>query len=551
MATVRSGIELKDLGINNSIKNITNKNQKQVITKSNIPELIELIISSNKEYFNLKDNSIYLTNIIQIYKYKTKLLLDDVTGTILHLRNVFKSQNNLTSITTSSDLTGNSINISNNQNLNIHSKDDVTSKRIISDINNIISLNNGDINKYLSTKTTLKSQQKKNNLIQDALDATSLFQYGDLDDLALDDDIEVGRGKKDKRTSLLNYERYDNNTQSSSNASMSLDDVEFGRNESFLNKADVSGISSLNDDLAINEPQQDEDPFGFHQDMDQDDDILNNQGDDELDDGDFSLEQPRIMSEPENFVEFDDMDLNINTPPDSPVSKQSRKKVQFGIPNNRFIKNYNLQVVTPDRAVEVPKRVYLQALKRPFNVQNEDNSSGRVNKRLLEQIYNYNDIQTMSLIDLRQLKKTKTSNVNTSIVQSDDENAGDLSLQFDNLEEPEDFENDTNDFNLMDHGSINESLDLGDNQTEKTSNTQSSYLTSATPSMRIQREKDHIQQEMILAKTTSEKKDFVDIFDAKGLSKSEVSQLFLQVLNLTTEDKILVEQVGANIYISK
>ncbi len=33
----------------------------------------------------------------------------------------------------------------------------------------------------------------------------------------------------------------------------------------------------------------------------------------------------------------------------------------------------------------------------------------------------------MSLIDLRQLKKTKTSNVNTSIVQSDDENAGDLS----------------------------------------------------------------------------------------------------------------------------
>lgn len=551
MATVRSGIELKDLGINNSIKNITNKNQKQVITKSNIPELIELIISSNKEYFNLKDNSIYLTNIIQIYKYKTKLLLDDVTGTILHLRNVFKSQNNLTSITTSSDLTGNSINISNNQNLNIHSKDDVTSKRIISDINNIISLNNGDINKYLSTKTTLKSQQKKNNLIQDALDATSLFQYGDLDDLALDDDIEVGRGKKDKRTSLLNYERYDNNTQSSSNASMSLDDVEFGRNESFLNKADVSGISSLNDDLAINEPQQDEDPFGFHQDMDQDDDILNNQGDDELDDGDFSLEQPRIMSEPENIVEFDDMDLNINTPPDSPVSKQSRKKVQFGIPNNRFIKNYNLQVVTPDRAVEVPKRVYLQALKRPFNVQNEDNSSGRVNKRLLEQIYNYNDIQTMSLIDLRQLKKTKTSNVNTSIVQSDDENAGDLSLQFDNLEEPEDFENDTNDFNLMDHGSINESLDLGDNQTEKTSNTQSSYLTSATPSMRIQREKDHIQQEMILAKTTSEKKDFVDIFDAKGLSKSEVSQLFLQVLNLTTEDKILVEQVGANIYISK
>lgn len=551
MATVRSGIELKDLGINNSIKNITNKNQKQVITKSNIPELIELIISSNKEYFNLKDNSIYLTNIIQIYKYKTKLLLDDVTGTILHLRNVFKSQNNLTSITTSSDLTGNSINISNNQNLNIHSKDDVTSKRIISDINNIISLNNGDINKYLSTKTTLKSQQKKNNLIQDALDATSLFQYGDLDDLALDDDIEVGRGKKDKRTSLLNYERYDNNTQSSSNASMSLDDVEFGRNESFLNKADVSGISSLNDDLAINEPQQDEDPFGFHQDMDQDDDILNNQGDDELDDGDFSLEQPRIMSEPENIVEFDDMDLNINTPPDSPVSKQSRKKVQFGIPNNRFIKNYNLQVVTPDRAVEVPKRVYLQALKRPFNVQNEDNLSGRVNKRLLEQIYNYNDIQTMSLIDLRQLKKTKTSNVNTSIVQSDDENAGDLSLQFDNLEEPEDFGNDTNDFNLMDHGSINESLDLGDNQTEKTSNTQSSYLTSATPSMRIQREKDHIQQEMILAKTTSEKKDFVDIFDAKGLSKSEVSQLFLQVLNLTTEDKILVEQVGANIYISK
>lgn len=551
MATVRSGIELKDLGINNSIKNITNKNQKQVITKSNIPELIELIISSNKEYFNLKDNSIYLTNIIQIYKYKTKLLLDDVTGTILHLRNVFKSQNNLTSITTSSDLTGNSINISNNQNLNIHSKDDVTSKRIISDINNIISLNNGDINKYLSTKTTLKSQQKKNNLIQDALDATSLFQYGDLDDLALDDDIEVGRGKKDKRTSLLNYERYDNNTQSSSNASMSLDDVEFGRNESFLNKADVSGISSLNDDLAINEPQQDEDPFGFHQDMDQDDDILNNQGDDELDDGDFSLEQPRIMSEPENIVEFDDMDLNINTPPDSPVSKQSRKKVQFGIPNNRFIKNYNLQVVTPDRAVEVPKRVYLQALKRPFNVQNEDNSSGRVNKRLLEQIYNYNDIQTMSLIDLRQLKKTKTSNVNTSIVQSDDENAGDLSLQFDNFEEPEDFGNDTNDFNLMDHGSINESLNLGDNQTEKTSNTQSSYLTSATPSMRIQREKDHIQQEMILAKTTSEKKDFVDIFDAKGLSKSEVSQLFLQVLNLTTEDKILVEQVGANIYISK
>lgn len=551
MATVRSGIELKDLGINNSIKNITNKNQKQVITKSNIPELIELIISSNKEYFNLKDNSIYLTNIIQIYKYKTKLLLDDVTGTILHLRNVFKSQNNLTSITTSSDLTGNSINISNNQNLNIHSKDDVTSKRIISDINNIISLNNGDINKYLSTKTTLKSQQKKNNLIQDALDATSLFQYGDLDDLALDDDIEVGRGKKDKRTSLLNYERYDNNTQSSSNASMSLDDVEFGRNESFLNKADVSGISSLNDDLAINEPQQDEDPFGFHQDMDQDDDILNNQGDDELDDGDFSLEQPRIMSEPENIVEFDDMDLNINTPPDSPVSKQSKKKVQFGISNNRFIKNYNLQVVTPDRAVEVPKRVYLQALKRPFNVQNEDNSSGRVNKRLLEQIYNYNDIQTMSLIDLRQLKKTKTSNVNTSIVQSDDENAGDLSLQFDNLEEPEDFGNDTNDFNLMDHGSINESLDLGDNQTEKTSNTQSSYLTSATPSMRIQREKDHIQQEMILAKTTSEKKDFVDIFDAKGLSKSEVSQLFLQVLNLTTEDKILVEQVGANIYISK
>ena len=257
------------------------------------------------------------------------------------------------------------------------------------------------------------------------------------------------------------------------------------------------------------------------------------------------------MSEPENFVEFDDMDLNINTPPDSPVSKQSRKKVQFGIPNNRFIKNYNLQVVTPDRAVEVPKRVYLQALKRPFNVQNEDNSSGRVNKRLLEQIYNYNDIQTLSLIDLRQLKKTKTSNVNTSIVQSDDENAGDLSLQFDNLEEPEDFGNDTNDFNLMDHGSINESLDLGDNQTEKTSNTQSSYLTSATPSMRIQREKDHIQQEMILAKTTSEKTDFVDIFDAKGLSKSEVSQLFLQVLNLTTEDKILVEQVGANIYISK
>ena len=78
MSTVSTGIDLKDLGVTNSIKNITNKNQKQIITKSNIPELIELIISSNKEYFNLKDNSIYLTNIIQIYKFKTKLLLDDV-----------------------------------------------------------------------------------------------------------------------------------------------------------------------------------------------------------------------------------------------------------------------------------------------------------------------------------------------------------------------------------------------------------------------------------------------------------------------------------------
>lgn len=553
MTTVSTGIDLKDLGVTNSIKNITNKNQKQIISKSNIPELIELIISSNKEYFNLKDNSIYLTNIIQIYKYKTKLLLDDVTGTILHLRNVFKSQNNLTSFTTSADINANSISISNTQNLNIHSKDEATSKRIISDINNIISLNKGDINKFLSTKTTLKSKQKKNILVPDMLDATNLFQYGDLDDL--DEEIEVGRGKKDKRTSLLNYERYDNNTQSSTNVSMSLDDVEFGRNESFLNKADVSGISSLNEDLNMNESNQGEDPFGFHQGMDVDDDILNNHGDDELDDGDYSLEQPRIMSEPENGVEFDDMDLNINTPPESPVSKQNRKKVQFGIPQNRFIKNYNLQVVTADRTVELPKRVYIQAMKKGVNheVNDEQNNTNRVNKRILEQIYAFNDIQTMSLIDLRQLKKTKLSNANTSIVQSDDENAGDLSLQFDNVEEsevepPQDM---NEDFNLMDHGSMNESINLGDNQTEKTSNSQSSYLTSATPSMRIQREKDHIQQEMILAKTSEEKNDFVDMFNTKSLTKSEVSQLFLQVLNLTTEDKIMVEQVGTNIYISK
>ncbi|CAI8507264.1 unnamed protein product [Hanseniaspora opuntiae] len=92
------------------------------------------------------------------------------------------------------------------------------------------------------------------------------------------------------------------------------------------------------------------------------DDILNDHGDDELDDGDYSLEQPRVMSEPELGIELDDMDLNINTPPQSPRGKG--KKVQFGIPNNKFMKNYNLQVVVPDRSVEVPKRVYLQAMKK-------------------------------------------------------------------------------------------------------------------------------------------------------------------------------------------
>lgn len=539
MTTVRSGIELKDLGINDGIKNISNKTQRQVITKSNIPELIELVISTNKDYFNLKDNSIYLTNIIQIYKYKTKLLLDDVTGTILHLRNVFKGQ--LTSISTSSTLNDNSISIFKDQGLTIEGKDNVTSKRIVSDINNIISLNNGDINKYLSTRTTLKSHQKKNNLVGDVLDATSLFQYDDLD---LVDEVEFGRSKKDKRTSLLNYERYDNNTQASSNVSMSLDDIELGRNESLLDRADVSLNSSMNDALALND--QHTDPFGFHDEMEHDD-ILNDQGDDELDDGDYSLEQPRVMSEPELGIELDDMDLNINTPPQSPRGKG--KKVQFGIPNNKFMKNYNLQVVVPDRSVEVPKRVYLQAMKKSFEVNNnQEASNGRVNKRVLEQIYNFNDLQTLSLIDLRQLKKAKGNQVNTSIVQSDEENAGDLSLQFDNIEEPEEVAELEDNFNLMDHGSMNESINL-EVQTEN--NSQSSYLTSTTPGMRLQREKDHIQQEMILAKTDSSKQEFKELFDTNKLNKAEVSQLFLQVLNLTTEDKIVVEQVGSSIYISK
>ncbi|KAL6935581.1 hypothetical protein ACO0R3_000632 [Hanseniaspora guilliermondii] len=539
MTTIRSGIELKDLGINDGIKNISNKTQKQVITKSNIPELIELIISTNKEYFNLKDNSIYLTNIIQIYKYKTKLLLDDVTGTILHLRNVFKGQ--MTSISTTSSLNDNSISIFKDKGLTIEGKDNITSKRIVSDINNIMSLNNGDINKYLSTRTTLKSQQKKNNFVGDVLDATSLFQYDDLD---LVDEVEFGRSKKDKRTSLLNYERYDNNTQSSSNVSMSLDDIEFGRNESLLNKADVSLNSSMNEALALND--QNTDPFGFHEELDHDD-ILNDQGDDELDDGDYSLEQPRVMSEPEHGIEMDDMDLNINTPPQSPRAKG--KRVQFGIPNNKFIKNYNLQVVVPDRSVEVPKRVYLQAMKKSINANdNQESINGRVNKRVLEQIYNFNDLQTLSLINLRQLKRSKVNQVNTSIIQSDDENAGDLSLQFDNIEQPEEVPEIDDDFNLMDHGSMNESINL-EVQTEN--NSQSSYLTSTTPSMRLQREKDHIQQEMILAKTSDTKKEFKDLFETNKLNKAEVSQLFLQVLNLTTEDKIVVEQVGSNIYISK
>lgn len=539
MTTIRSGIELKDLGINDGIKNISNKTQKQVITKSNIPELIELIISTNKEYFNLKDNSIYLTNIIQIYKYKTKLLLDDVTGTILHLRNVFKGQ--MTSISTTSSLNDNSISIFKDKGLTIEGKDNITSKRIVSDINNIMSLNNGDINKYLSTRTTLKSQQKKNNFVGDVLDATSLFQYDDLD---LVDEVEFGRSKKDKRTSLLNYERYDNNTQSSSNVSMSLDDIEFGRNESLLNKADVSLNSSMNEALALND--QNTDPFGFHEELDHDD-ILNDQGDDELDDGDYSLEQPRVMSEPEHGIEMDDMDLNINTPPQSPRAKG--KRVQFGIPNNKFIKNYNLQVVVPDRSVEVPKRVYLQAMKKSINANdNQESINGRVNKRVLEQIYNFNDLQTLSLINLRQLKRSKVNQVNTSIIQSDDENAGDLSLQFDNIEQPEEVPEIDDDFNLMDHGSMNESINL-EVQTEN--NSQSSYLTSTTPSMRLQREKDHIQQEMILAKTSDTKKEFKDLFETNKLNKAEVSQLFLQVLNLTTEDKIVVEQVGSNIYITK
>ncbi|SGZ39321.1 uncharacterized protein HGUI_01521 [Hanseniaspora guilliermondii] len=539
MTTIRSGIELKDLGINDGIKNISNKTQKQVITKSNIPELIELIISTNKEYFNLKDNSIYLTNIIQIYKYKTKLLLDDVTGTILHLRNVFKGQ--MTSISTTSSLNDNSISIFKDKGLTIEGKDNITSKRIVSDINNIMSLNNGDINKYLSTRTTLKSQQKKNNFVGDVLDATSLFQYDDLD---LVDEVEFGRSKKDKRTSLLNYERYDNNTQSSSNVSMSLDDIEFGRNESLLNKADVSLNSSMNEALALND--QNTDPFGFHEELDHDD-ILNDQGDDELDDGDYSLEQPRVMSEPEHGIEMDDMDLNINTPPQSPRAKG--KRVQFGIPNNKFIKNYNLQVVVPDRSVEVPKRVYLQAMKKSINANdNQESINGRVNKRVLEQIYNFNDLQTLSLINLRQLKRSKVNQVNTSIIQSDDENAGDLSLQFDNIEQPEEVPEIDDDFNLMDHGSMNESINL-EVQTEN--NSQSSYLTSTTPSMRLQREKDHIQQEMILAKTSDTKMEFKDLFETNKLNKAEVSQLFLQVLNLTTEDKIVVEQVGSNIYISK
>ncbi|CAI8507742.1 unnamed protein product [Hanseniaspora opuntiae] len=479
MTTVRLGIELKDLGINDGIKNISNKTQRQVITKSNIPELIELVISTNKEYFNLKDNSIYLTNIIQIYKYKTKLLLDDVTGTILHLRNVFKGQ--LTSISTSSTLNDNSISIFKDQGLTIEGKDNVTSKRI--------------------------SQQKKNNLVGDVLDATSLFQYDDLD---LVDEVEFGRSKKDKRTSLLNYERYDNNTQASSNVSMSLDDIELGRNESLLDRADVSLNSSMNDALALND--QHTDPFGFHDEMEHDD-ILNDQGDDELDDGDYSLEQPRVMSEPELGIELDDMDLNINTPPQS------------------------------------PRRQGQKAMKKSIEVNdNQETISGRVNKRVLEQIYNFNDLQTLSLIDLRQLKKAKGNQVNTSIVQSDEENAGDLSLQFDNIEEPEEVAELEDDFNLMDHGSMNESINL-EVQTEN--NSQSSYLTSTTPGMRLQREKDHIQQEMILAKTDSSKQEFKELFDTNKLNKAEVSQLFLQVLNLTTEDKIVVEQVGSSIYISK
>ncbi|XBW38066.1 hypothetical protein QEN19_003653 [Hanseniaspora menglaensis] len=493
------------------------KNQKQIINKSNIPDLIKMIISNNQEYFDLKDNSIYLTNIVKIYQHKTKVLLEDVTGTILHLRNLFKSNNSL---------------------LGKNKAALTVAEATSNDVNKIIALKNGNLSKYLSNKTTLKLN--KNNLVKDTLDTFSLFQYGDVDlsdaNLLAGDGIEIGR-------------KFDNNTQETNDYDYSVGDIELGRglgNEEF---ADISGVNSLGSET--NDPMMQNDRFGFHNDLDAFDD----NADDE--EGDFSLEAPRAIGEMEENndlinmdLEIDELQLNLNTPPDSP-----RGKVTFDAPaRNRFVKNHNLQPVIMESATEIPKRVFEQVLKdmnSSSEGQENNTNSGKVNKRFLEQLYSSYELQTLSLVSLRN-KKQKPANdsfVNSSLVLDGDDGDeslgldndggfGDVSLGLDN-EQPilDDDQNETNN-----------GLQLMDTHSENTFISVSSYLTSATPGMRAQREKDHIQQDMILSKTKN-KTNFNDIFADENMNKKDISQLFLQVLNLSTESKIQVEQIGSEIFV--
>ena len=517
----------------NSLNFGSSKNQKQIINKTYIPELIETIINSNREYFDLKDNSVYLSNIIKIYQFKTKVLLEDVTGTILHLRNLFKSTN--------SSLVKNKVALS---------VAEATSK----DVNRITALKTGNLTKYLSNKTTLKLN--KSNLVKDTLDTFSLFQYGDID--SLDDNLNGNVGVEIGR-------KFDNNTQESSNNDFSIGDIELGRGIDGEEYGDISGINSLNSESNGNDPLMHDDGFGFHNDMDA---FEENHGEEEDgEDGDFSLEQPRALGDENNNelmemdLEIDDMQLNLNTPPDSP-----RGKISFNLPQkNRFVRNYNLQPVIVENTTEIPKRVFEKNLKTNTSLSNiPRNTTNKANKRFLDQLYSTYELQTLSLVSLRKKKqRVGNENLEHSSFANDndnndgfeegnnfngddgfdfgDDNAADVSLGLDE-ENP----------NLMTHETIEQENDLQlmDTNSERTFNSVSSYLTSATPEMRAQREKDHIQQDLILSKT-KKRTNFNDLFADENMNKKDISQLFLQVLNLSSESKINVEQIGTEIFVSQ
>lgn len=504
----------------NSLNFGSTKNQKQIINKSNIPELIELILNNNREFFNLKDNSVYLTNIVRIYQFKTKVLLEDVTGTILHLRNLFKSTN--------SSLGKNKVALS---------VAEATSK----DVNKIIALKNGDLSKYLSNKTTLKLN--KNNLVKDTLDTFSLFQYGDIEDmddgLSANGSVEVGRN-------------FDNNTQESKSVDYSVSDIELGRGFENEMYGDISGINNISSEANSNDAMVHDDGFGFHNDID---DFENYSNDDE---GDFSLEAPRAAADIDanndlmNMdLQIEDVQLNLNTPPDSPTGK-----VTFNLPQKtRFVRNHNLQPVIVEKSTEIPKRVFEQALKKVQASTTGQEKRRRVNKRFLEELYSSYELQSLSLVSLRNKKQrilddnyehSSFVNDNDNLNENDDfdfdgnnNNIADISLGLDDEDQ-----------NLLSHQTINndDDLHLADTTSEKTFNSVSSYLTSATPEMRAQREKDHIQQDLILSKT-KERTNFNNLFADENMNKKDISQLFFQVLTLSSESKIQVEQLGSEIYV--